>query len=257
MKRSLELTFACLAFSAALFCATGVNAQEDQQDVAIIEIFACNYNAGNDMDDLLAVTSRWNAWADRNSLTDYTAIILTPYLYSEQIDFDVAWLGVYPSGEAMGAGEGVWFASGQDLQADFDEVVSCAAHTQFAGLAQNTPAEPASATGGLLGLQNCTFHEGHIFPEAQAAIGQWSSYLEENGSDLFMGVLFPLAGESSEASYAFKAATGFDSTQAYGHFLDVYVGGGFQRADEIFDRIIECDNPRLYVTNRVRTAAGE
>ena len=230
---------------------TAVGQEEAPTPTPVIEIFGCTYNDGNDMEDLLAVTARWNAWADRNEIDDYTAILFTPYLYSGQLTYDVLWLGAWPNGTAMGAGEAVWFAEGGDLGDDFDAVVDCSAHAQFAEVVIREPGGPPPE-GGMAAFQDCTVHDGRTVPEAIEAVTEWSSYLAENGSEPFSAILFALAGESPEADYTFKAVEGFESIEAYGQFVDVYTRGGFQRAEDLFGRLLTCDSPRLYRIDPVR-----
>ena len=68
--------------SMALLASAAIAQQPAPMPTPIIEIFACTFRANNDMADLTAVTARWNTWADRNNVNDYTAFIATPYLRS-------------------------------------------------------------------------------------------------------------------------------------------------------------------------------
>ena len=43
--------------------------------------------------------------------------------------------------------------------------------------------------------------------------------------------------------------------QAYGNYLDMYTGGGFTRAEELLDRVVDRNSPRVYARERVRLAA--
>ena len=44
-----------------------------------LEGFACNFNSGKDMDDLLKTTGKWNDYVDSSDL-QYSAWIFTPYV---------------------------------------------------------------------------------------------------------------------------------------------------------------------------------
>ena len=71
----------------------------------------------------------------------------------------------------------------------------------------------------------------------------------------FAAMLFGLAGLPEEdADYTFKEVEGFESIEAYGKYTDVYTGGGFLRAEELFGRLLECNSARVYALNRVRLA---
>jgi hypothetical protein len=97
--------------------------------------------------------------------------------------------------------------------------------------------------------------EGRTVEEAIAASEQWAEYTKGRGSDAFSAMLFPLAGLESDADYDFKVVTGFASMQDFGKGTDMYTGGGFLRADELFGRLVDCNSPRIYSLERVRLAA--
>ena len=250
-----------------LTCVTGVflmmtgiqsaNAQQPGAPRPLIEIYGCNFVGNNDMNDLLTVTARWNAWADRHEQTGYTAIILSPYFFSADLGYDAVWMGVYPDGATMGAGQSVWLAEGQDMQAEFDSVASCDTHQHFVGLVVHEPeGGPPPATGGLIAFQNCKLHHGRRVPEAMAASTQWSEYLAEMGFEGLSGLLVPVAGETGDADYNFKRIFGFRDVAAYGKMLDIITSGGVTRANELFENLMDCDSNRIYVSNRVRAPAA-
>jgi hypothetical protein len=241
----------------ALSLAGGAQSQENNEPV-IVELYGCTFNDGNDMSDLMGVTRRWNAWADGKGVTNYTAELLTPYLYSTAFPYDVIWLGVYPNAEAMGAGQAVWLAEGDAMQAAFEEVLTCGVHAQYAGLAAHIPANPPDASDdsvGLTAFQDCSLHAERMIPDALAAHRQWGEFLAEHGSDNFMGTIIPIAGEDPDADYDYKAVTGFSSVEAYGKFLATVIPGGLERAGQLFGRVAECDTSRVYRTVQIRAAA--
>jgi hypothetical protein len=80
------------------------------QPAPMVEFYGCNFIGDNGMDDLLAVAERWNSWADRNGVADYTAVILMPVMHSEDFPFDVLWLGANPNGVSFGQGLGQWLS---------------------------------------------------------------------------------------------------------------------------------------------------
>jgi hypothetical protein len=242
----------------ALLLVHGASAQQNApapMPTPIIEVYGCELTGDSDLADFRAVATRWNAWADRNNVTNYTAFLMTPFLYSAQLTYDVLWLGAWPNGTAMGQGEALWFAQGQDVQADFDAISDCSIHQQFAEVVIRAPEGPPPENGIAM-FQDCELHDGRIVPEAIAAARQWAEYVTQNGSDQFIAFLFPLAGESDEADYNFKVVEGFANIEAYGRATDVYTGGGFMRAEELFGRLLDCDSPRVYALDRVRLAAA-
>ena len=255
------VTFTSAGLWMAVYCMSVAQAQDDGQDPAIIETYSCNFTGNNDLDDVLAVAERWNAWADDREDHGYSATILTPYIFSDQTTFDFGWLGVYPSGEALGAGEGQWLSEGGDIQDDFDAVSECSSHAHYAGLMAHAPSEdgpvPDSDSIGFIAFQDCALADGRIIPEAREALGEWGDYLAEQGDDRFMGLLIPLAGERDDIDFDFKSVAGFNSPQALGSFIDTYVQGGFRVLNDLTDRVMACDSPRVYVTTPVRQASDE
>jgi len=75
-------------------------------------------------------------------------------------------------------------------------------------------------------------------------------------SDTFSAVLFALAGLPNNAHYTFKHVVGYGSMDAFGKDVDVYTAGGFRRVDELLERILDCNSPRVYTIERVRLAAA-
>ena len=221
----------------------------------IIEIYGCNFKANKTMNDLHTVTVRWNAWADRNKVTDYTAFIATPMLHAADRKNDALWIGGWPSGTAMGAGEALYATpQGREIDAAFDSVADCESHAQYAEVVVHQPTTPPPENGVAV-FRDCTMHSGRTVPEALTALGQWADYAAGRGSTTFSAVLFALAGLPADAHYTFKSIEGFDSIQAYGKYVDMYTAGGFMRAEELLDRVFECNSARVYGIERVRLAA--
>jgi hypothetical protein len=226
-------------------------------NIVSIEIYGCNYQQGNDMGDLMSVVDDWNEWADERGIANYEASVLTPYLFSPAMSYDVLWLGVYSSEEDMGEIQTDWLANGQEMNAEFGQVVDCDAHMLFAGAPTHIPAGPEVQNDGMVDLllfQDCSLINESSPIEALAAHGQWGDFMAENGSDVFMGAMFPVAGENPSADYNYKAVANFSSAEAWGEYLSTMIPGGLQRAGQIFGRVTQCDAPRLYTSVLVRAA---
>jgi hypothetical protein len=250
-----RIAFSVLSALTSLVLVSAASAQEQAAEpTPIVEIFGCNYKDGNDFADLEAVTARWNEFSDRTNVTDYTAFLARPYLHSDQLTYDVLWLGAWPNGTAMGASEAVWFAEGGEVGEQFDAVIDCPAHAQYAEVVIGAP-EGATPEAPVAVFSDCTVREGRTVDEAIAALGQWREYLVENGVNEFNAVFFPIAGEEPDATYDFKSIEGYETIQSYGRALDVVTRGGYMRADELFGRLLECNSPRVYLFDLVRDAA--
>jgi len=254
MKKYIGLTIAYVCVS-VLFTGNTMAQQVAPRPVA--EIFTCNFVGNNDMDDLMDVTRRWNQWMDRNDQNTYSAVLLTPFLFSDQMAADVLWFGYSPNGAAMGATAAHWLAEGAEEQAAFDEVIDCNSHAQMVIYITNQPAQnqPPPEAGGLISFSDCTVNETRTAADALGAMSQMSSFLAENGADQFGAAFFPVAGARQDAGFSFKRITGFQSAEQFGQMIDVYTSrGGPERNGELFDNLLECDSQRLYVTTPVRNA---
>lgn len=210
------------------------------------------------MGDLMSVVERWNEWADESGISDYTANVLTPYLYSQAFPYDVLWLGVYPSEEQMGAGQASWLADGQEMNEEFGEVLSCGTHMLFAGTATHIPQGPPVQNDGMVNLQSfqdCSLVNESNAIEALAAHSAWGDWLADHGSDVFMGALFPVAGEDPSAEYNYKSIANFPSAEAWGEYLGTMIPEGLQPAGQMFGRVSQCDTARVYTSVQVRASA--
>ena len=158
----------------------------------------------------------------------------------------------------MGAGQAIWLRDGQEMNAEFGEVVTCSVHGQFAGTATHIPGngpQPEDDMVNLIAFSDCSLINESSGIEALAAHRQWGAYLAENGSDNFMGAMFPVAGENPGAEYDYKSIVNFPSAEAWGNHLGTMIPGGLQRAGQIFGRVTQCDTPRVYTTMTVREMA--
>ena len=245
------------AAALALLTAAGAQAQQNQPaPTPVVEIYPCTYRANNDIDNVRAVATRFNAWADRNGEKAYTAFLATPYAFSADLEADVLWLGGWPNGTEMGVSEARYQKQGRDIAAAFDAVVDCNAHSLYAEVVVNQPGGPPPQNDGVAMFEDCKVHEGRTDEEALNALRQWAEYTKGRGADAFSAVLFPLAGLANDADYTFKLVTGFDSMEAFGKGTDMYTGGGFMRANELFGRLLTCNSARVYRLERVRLAAA-
>lgn len=255
MKKILVL--AGTAATAAVLIATTTLAQQNAPPAPtpVVEIFGCKFNANKSINDLHSVAARWNAWADKNKVGDYSAFIATPFVHSADLPNDVLWLGGWPNGAAMARDSALYATKeGRDIDAAFDAVGKCASHSLYAEVVIHRPKTPPPENGVAI-FRDCTVRDGRTVPEAITALGQVDEYFTGRGSDAFEAILFSLGGQPNDAHYTFKEVVGFASMDAYGKDIDVYTAGGFQRVDELLGRLIDCNSARVYTLERVRQAA--
>ena len=96
-----------------------------------VNALACDYVEGKGIDDLLRVSEKWNGWASKNFSKIYTGNVLTPHYYDESAA-DVYWVGFSPSFADQGTTQSEWQTKGANMQEEFDSVMTCKSHSQFA-----------------------------------------------------------------------------------------------------------------------------
>ena len=121
-----------------LFLITLVAAQWSQADnhaaapaYGGVEVYACDFADGKDMDDLMKVAKKWDKWAKKNHSKAYAGHVLTPF-FSDGSDAGVYWVGFSDSFSDQGIVLQEWLEKGGDLQKEFDSVIPCKSHSQLA-----------------------------------------------------------------------------------------------------------------------------
>lgn len=247
--------------SVSLFFAAGAavsdSHESEEPSFRPVEAFACNYNDGKGPADLEKVNAKWNAWMDDEGQDDYFAATMTPHYYGEW-PFDVAWIGVWRDGNAMGTGTDMWITEGSELSAAYGEVVSCAAHTNFASQRVQTAPDTGEEGDGafVVAFSNCSMEEGKKFDEYLAAAKEWDTYAAENGIHESAWVWWPVWGESNN-DYDFKSVVAMPDHTTAGANWQAYSEGHFRKSNELFRDLLDCDVSRLYDAKVVREMADE
>ncbi len=247
--------------SASLFLSAGAavadSHEADKPKYNPVEAFACNYRDGKGPADLDKVNEAWNKWMDDEKQGDYFAALLMPNYYGE-LPFDVAWLGVWRDGNAMGTGTDLWISEGGELGAAYSEVVDCFSHTNYASQrVQQAPDTGEESDGAfVVSFSNCSIKEGRTFDEYMEAQKEWNAYAEEHGFRESAWVWWPVYGESDD-DYDFKIAVGMPDHTTAGANWQLYSEGHYDKSNELFSDLLHCDSARLYDAKVVREMADE
>ncbi len=234
----------------ALF-ASRANAQTDSAPIAPIEVLTCKFAAGKGAADIDGLARGFNAWMERTRAPEYSAYTLTPISHSEEIDFDLAWVGSWPDGLTMGQSMAHYFAEGAELGPLFNNVMTCGSNRNFAVVTLRSPIDPGRF--GPLEVSTCTLRLGAAMDDALRAVRQWVDDTGTAGSTAAQWLLFPAYGERSDADYNFKWAVGYASYEAFGREYDQFTNGnGLDRYNELFGTLMRCDSPRLYAVRAIR-----
>lgn len=218
-------------------------AQQGPPPPAPVEIYACDFVDGKDMDDLRAVNAELNSWADGEGI-DMFSSMATPVFHSPDDAYDVYFLDAWSDGAALGAGYSRYYSqSGARIEAAYGAVVECESHAYYSGIMVVPPAE--GRNGGPLQFQDCTLLENRSLGDAIEAITAFSG-----GAGPKLGgfaVLLPFVGQPRDITYDFKLVAIFDSFQTMGNAFDaMFKGGGGQQANSTVGSTMTCDTPRMY-----------
>ncbi len=229
-----------------------VSAQNDDMLVIPVEMFTCTYNDRQGPDDLDDVIDRWNAWADRNAIDYYAAWTLTPYYFSPNQEFDVIWLGAAKDAVSLGRGQSLWLNGDHGLQDDFDEVITCNAHNNFASIEFKQPPDNATPQNSILTFSDCTYRDGASFAALGAAMAEWAQYLDGQGSIAGIWHWYPVYGGGGE-EFDFKWLQAFANLEDLGADYERYGNGrGYVTRGRLMGHMIECDSARAYLAQSRR-----
>ena len=205
MKKILVSTVvASLVFLAG---SGSVAAQDDGMLVIPVELYTCTYNdRKKGPGDLDRVIDKWNDWADTKGFDNYAAWTLTPYYFGPEQEFDLIWLGAGKDAIALGKAQDTYLNENDGLADDFEEVISCDAHSNYASINFKAPPEGATPANSVLTFSDCTYEEGASFSGLGAAMGEWSQYLADAGSTAGIWHWYPAYGGGGE-EFDFKWLT--------------------------------------------------
>jgi hypothetical protein len=222
---------------------------------APIEIFACDFNKGKSQADLDKVIVSWNKWMDETGKEPYSAWIYKADYNSPAYSFDVAWLGAWPDGNAMGRLGDAYMTSGGGIAKQFDEVVTCAAHSNWASM-QIRDGASENSKSSVLQFRDCTLGEGSSMPAAMEALRNMNDYQAKQGSEASQWVFFPAFG--GDTDYHFKMVTAHTNYTSLGADYERYTnGGGFMQAAELIGDKFKCGNTRVYRSTKIRSGLPE
>ena len=244
---------ACLLM---LLCMASANAQDnsDLGQAVPIEVCAFNYHQGKGQNDLDAVVAKWNAWADSQKISDFSAWTLAPYYFDQKQDFDFIWLGVSPTAASLGRTQDKWIATGSAVAEEFNKFSTCGAHSNFASFTLKAPSD-VNYSNAVVSISDCNLAGGMMFQELIPSLKAWAEYRKGHGSTGGMWVLFPAYGGEGE-SFEFKFVAAHGSLEEQGVDYDEYYRSGARKAQDLFAGKLSCDSPRVYLAQRRRQAEG-
>ena len=241
------------SLAAMMMTTWGISAQADNHGEGAkgvpVEFWSCSFRDGKDMGDLDKAIDGYNAWAGKND-NSQVAWVMTPVFYGPENTIDVAWLGVWPDGNAWGKFQDAFDASAGKVLDGFMEVVTCNAHEMATSLAINAPEEPPQ--DGMVLFSRCTVAEGKTPDEAVGAHRQLSAKMGgKTGANSWL--FFPGSGSSQQGSaYQYWQVLGFDNHTELGAAWEMYTnGGGWKTATSTLSEATRCGDTTTWRARRV------
>jgi len=131
------------------------------------------------MEDLMVVAAAWDKWFDKNATTKYRAYILTPMLGNFVDHPEVIWMGFSPTPSDLGRTMDEWMSKGREMQAQFNEVVSCSSHA-LQGVQVVRPYDRADEPS-VVQVSSCERKPGVSWGQVAMADNLWAEWMEKNG----------------------------------------------------------------------------
>lgn len=224
-------------------------AVESSPKAAVVDFRACNFVDGKNMKDLDKVSEKFREYANKSDV-DYSAWTLAPQ-YHNGADFDVAWLGAWPNGEAFGVSTEKWHTTGREVAREFGQVIDCSSRHE---MALSLPINAADGTpkDGVVMFYACTLNEGKSQREAYAAHLESGTIMKGMGS-LALSWMFRPALGAGPIDFDYYHVVAFNRYSDMGATMEMYINhGGMQKAQGILSEVSSCDTPVVFDMLSVR-----
>lgn len=212
-----------------------------------MEFFACSFNEGKDMSDMMKVTEEWQRFADKNFSETYQAGIMSPYLASTgDFPMDFIWVGFSKDQEKLGRVADEWLAKGQKLQAKFDSVAKCDTHSFWTTLERR--AFDGMGKPAFLQVRSCTAKDDVVWGQiyrAQTEMMEWFDTNEIGGGNF---VWIPRVGDARDSDVTYYDVWATKSLAERGAAVEKMGQLDWGEARGIWGNgsLVECDNPRVW-----------
>ena len=216
-----------------------------------IEAWGCNFNKGQDMNDLMSVVQEWNEWADETGSTNYNAFVMTPLFHPDGMNSMTGWMGNWTDWKSMGESLDTLYSDGGKIMEKFGKVWDCSSRGMFNGQIVRQPSK--KMTGDAVAtFYNCNLREGKTSTDLLSADEKWNKYLDSTSDESAIVNLWP--GPGNPEGFDFKISVWVSSLSILGSDLEHWNnGGGWQTWLETYGEIVSCSDPgRGYMATRVR-----
>jgi hypothetical protein len=233
-------TATAAVYAVSVGWASSTLAMEQQVTAAPVDFRACNFRDGKSMKDLEKVNARFRQYANKNDFA-YAAWVLTPQ-YHAGAGFDVGWLGAWPDSESFGVSMEKWNAAGNEVAAEFNQVIDCSLrHEMASSLPINAP--ESTPVNGVVMFYQCNLNDGKTLNDAYAAHLESGQAMKARGS-LAMSWFYSPAVGAGGIDYDYYHVVAFSRYSDMGATMEMYVnGGGQQEQQKILGSVTSCKTP--------------
>lgn len=242
MKR--KTLAAVVAVCTLLISGPATFAQDSGPTFRPLEMWACQYNDGNDQEDMNEVYDVVREVVGDNR---YASWQLNPFYVGNLVqDFDFIYIGTWADGSTMGTDLQNDLDNGSQVGSALSEAATCAS-LMFASTGIHTPDMGGDGTGSfIMSISDCNVAHGRTAGQAMGALRRFGEYRAGNGSPVFMRAWFPVYG-GGNAEFDFKLITVHQSAQAMGDNFSWYVDNeAYNVENAMTDGLVSCDEARLY-----------
>jgi hypothetical protein len=209
----------------------------------------CDLRDGKTIEDLNKVTAKFRAYASKSN-TEYAAWTLFPQYHTDQ-DYDLAWMGAWPSAGSFGVSMEGWMKDGKGVAAEFDQVMDCSSrHMMVVSYPINALA--GTPEDGMWLFSACNLNEGVTIPQAYAAHLEAGAVMKTMGSLSTSWMMVPSIGAGPNDPDYYHALA-FYRYSDLGASLEMFINQGGQEArGEILNKVSSCRTPALFDAVSVR-----
>jgi hypothetical protein len=240
-------------FGLAATTAQAADTMETEMRFAPVELFACTFNDGQDMDDLMDVSKSFNKWLEKND-PGYTYWVLTPRYRETGSEMDFAWIGSWADGASMGGGYDSWVADDGGTGAEFAEVMDC--DYSLSSVTEIHVPEGDWPEQSVVWFSRCEREDDVSLADAVGAHRMAGKGMMEAGAPEAASWVFLPGLGFGDVDFDYYQVVSWPTYTGFGSAFDAFFNnGGWKAQTEAMTDTVECQSPNLY-DSRLMHAPG-
>ena len=224
----------------------------DDPNTFQVETTTMKMNPGKDLEDLLAIRSKFATFAKSGDLK-FGSVVLVPWAVSKAAfpdaqDWDVLWVGYSPNTADYAGALSYYLENGAMINADFDSVRTNVGTTLMGAEAVFRSGAERSDAPGVVLFRTCQLNAKQSMDNAKKAMVAMSEKLQEGGSKGSTFFWNPGPGAAPSMEDSFIISRWFPSVEAWGQSAMAYQNGDLSKEQAAADRAMECSAFRMYTS---------